>query len=507
MTTAPPPIPRQLHTLILKAVRLLYRFVCTDSTGAVSQPATIKVNIKNDAPTIVSAMPTSGLVVLPGSTIDVAVVCEDSDDPDDVTGAISVDGKPVKGKTVQLDDVGEVEIEATCTDRWGESTTLTNLVQVMTPEALYLSREAQLDHNDVMLATVPGSPTVLNDPLFAPGGRIDSFVVAGGDVFYAADHEIDGRGQIYRANALDPTAPYAVTTPAAESTPNALTPSPDGDSFFFYAAQTVPGQADLFWIDATAATPSAVKLSPVLVTGQRIEWATFSPGGRYIGFSVLDTTGGSARWDLYIADLEAGGEGVLLLENQGYNSTPISFSADEQYAALGGNRRVEVADLSTLGAGTPTTAVISTAYPEQFVFLESGALFALVERKSVSVDPALYVVDAAAAIAGTDELQALVYDASELQGTFSSSKAVQVCGELVIFTAASEANSFNEELYFVDLAAWAAAYRSNPGSVSAPIKVHGDLNNEGTAYSNFNAFADDCSGVVFALQNGSRQSA
>ncbi len=61
-------------------------------------------------------------------------------------------------------------------------------------------------------------------------------------------------------------------------------------------------------------------------------------------------------------------------------------------------------------------------------------------------------------------------------------------------------NSFNEELYFVDLAAWAAAYRSNPGSVSAPVKVHGDLNNEGTAYSNFNAFSDDCAGLIFALR-------
>ncbi len=411
---------------------------CTDSTGAVSKPASIEVNVKNDAPTILSATPKSGLVVLPGSTIDVGVVCEDSDDPDDVIGEVSVDGEPVKGNTVQLDDVGEVEVEATCTDQWGETTTLTSLVQVMTPEALYLSREAQLDHNDVMLATVPGSPTVLNASLFAPGGKVNSFVVAGGDVFYAADHEIEGRGQIYRANALDPTAPYAVTSPAAESTPSDLTPSPDGDRFFFYAAQTVPSQADIFWVDATETTPSAIKISPVLVTGQRIEWAEFSPDGRYIGFSIQDTTSGSARWHLYIADLDAGGEVVLLLEDQEYNSAPISFSADEQYAVLGGKRRVEVVDLSTLGAATPTTAVISTAYPEQFVFLGSGALFALVEKQSASADPALYVVDAAAAIAGTDELQALVYDASELQGTFSSSQAVQVCDERVIFTAASE---------------------------------------------------------------------
>ncbi|MFH1808857.1 MAG: PKD domain-containing protein [Pseudomonadota bacterium] len=470
-------------------------YQCSDVRGASSAPVTRSVQVTNAAPTITWIDPSDGAVLLTGTELTLAVECSDADDPGSPGVEWTLDGQLVAGsgatRHLPLVSATTHHIAVHCSDPWGLTDSAQRTVQVEDPPvALYLSTENQVEYKQVLWAAAPGSPVVLNQALFAPGGRVENFVLAAGDVFYVADHSIQGRQQLFCANLADPSSPDVVSAPARQGSVVNLLASPDDRGFAYRVQQNVANQWELYWVDATQVPPTPRVLNPPLAADESVFGYQFSSTGRYLVFWTH-----AAAFDIYLVDLHSGGAAVRVLDDVGLLVPPAAFSTDDAYAAVGSTQDGLVLELATLEQATPNQATFysnTRAYLSGFAFVGGQPLLAYVARTGTI--PTLRVVDAAAALAASSELNVEVFSAASVAQS-GGDLPLRVCGDEVVFSA--KVNTRFEQLYRVNLTAWVAAYRASPGSQTAPVQLNPTYTGSETSYLRLSAWKPDCSGIAY----------
>ncbi len=498
-----------------QAGTFVVRYACIDSDGGISTEVNIEVTTDNSPPeiTALAPYPTNPLVLMVGMQLDLSVTCSD---PDVEDGApliawsladqdIAGDGARDPNRLVTIAQIGQLDFKVTCTDPWGLSISQVRSVDARpTPTPLYLSTEQQLAYADLLYADVPGAPQVLNDALLAPGGRVETLALAAGDVYYSADHTIQGRQQLYRVSPATPGAATTITAPLQRGSAQLHT-TPDGQALIYLGEQNTPGQTEIYYIDASATNPSARQLNPTLAANASISGYTFSPSGRYLAFwASYQPSNGSFVVDIYIADLNGNDPAVVVAEAVTSTNNPLVFSADNAYAVFGDREDLKALNLSTLSDATPVIpSIVSTPRGGivGFRFVTAGPVLAYIAKKSGAPKPGLHILDVATALdtIANNEFDVLAYEPpgeALLKGTFTTSLPFSLCDDVLIL---SQKTTSATELFYVDIQAWLTAERTTPGTGTAPQKLHRDLNAGETAYTNLTAFSADCSAYAFQL--------
>jgi hypothetical protein len=352
-------------------------------------------------------------------------------------------------------------------------------------------------------AALSGSSDVTNDDYYwSPDSR---FLV------YLADPVASGLEELFLVDMDDVTPTGTQISPALGGTTSSwdvddqVEWTPDSRYVVFRAeTRSSSSDADLFIVDATAATPTSTQINQTLLSARSVnldDWH-ISPNGERVAYIADADTDND--FDVYVVDIPAGVPGTarrLTTVVSGGDASEIIWSPDSRQLAVIGDVETDnqtdvfVVDTDPSGSGSPTRLNRSVASADALLGSsttryaqwspDGGALY---YYSDLDIDGVTELYRTDLADAGTSiRVNAALSGSSDVD----SNGRLDLLGGYFAFTADPAASSVTELFLSTDPA---AASPPAPLTVQTPALMSGSLLDVFT--SSFN-FSSDGDGIVY----------